>query len=279
MQKIVVAFDGLNYAKSSQDGAIYLAQLTGAHLVGVFLDDPTYNSYRIHEMLTKGSVTESSLRELNKTDAATRKAAAEKFSKACQKEGIHFSVHHDRHLALNDLKHESIYADLLMISSAETFTHYKEKLPTRFIRDMLVDVQCPVLLLPSPFKPFEKLVMLYDGEPASVHAIKMFGYLMSRLLTLDIEVVTVNPLGTGLHIPDNKLIKEYMKRHYPRATFTVLKGYPEFEIVKHLEAASTHSLVVLGANRRGMVSRWFRESMADVLMKGVKLPIFIAHNQ
>jgi hypothetical protein len=279
MQKIIVAFDGLKYAQGSQDSAIYLAKLTGAHLVGVFLDDPTYSSYRMHELVTKEGVSEAKLRQLNKKDEATRKAAAQQFESACKKEGLHFSIHHDHQIALQDLKHESIYADLLIINTSETLTHYKEKQPTRFIRDMLVDIQCPVLLVPPQFKPFEKLVMLYDGEPASVHAIKMFGYLLPRLITLDIEVVTVNPVGSGLHVPDNKLIREYMKRHYPRAKFTVLKGYPEYEIVKHLDGAAAQSLVVLGANRRGMVSRWFRESMVDILMKEVKLPVFITHNR
>ncbi len=279
MQKIIVAFDGLKYAQASQDYSIYLAKLTGAHLVGVFLDDPTYSSYRMHELVTKEAVSEAKIRQLNKKDEATRRAAAQQFEAACKKEGLHFSVHHDHHIALQDLKHESIYADLLIMSASETLTHYKEKLPTRFIRDMLVDIQCPVLLVPPQFKPFEKLVMLYDGEPASVQAIKMFGYLLPRLITLDIEVVTVNPVGSGLHVPDNKLIREYMKRHYPRAKFTVLKGYPEYEIVKHLDGAAAQSLVVLGANRRGMVSRWFRESMADILMKEVKLPVFITHNR
>ena len=39
------------------------------------------------------------------------------------------------------------------------------------------------------------------------------------------------------------------------------------------------SLVVLGAYQRGMVSRWFRASMADVLMRDLKLPLFIAHSK
>ena len=80
-------------------------------------------------------------------------------------------------------------------------------------------------------------------------------------------------------MPENKLMKEFMKRHFPKATYTVLKGLAEPEIVNYLKQQKETPLVILGAYRRGMVSRWFRPSMADVLMKDLKLPLFIAHNK
>lgn len=191
---------------------------------------------------------------------------------------MEYTVHHDRNIAIHDLKHESIYADLLIIDSKETLTHYTEKLPTRFIRDLLGDSQCPVLIVPQKYKTIDKIILLYDGEPSSVHAIKMFSYLLPQLKHLDTEVISVKPVNSILHLPDNKLMKEFMKRHYPNAKYTVMKGWAEDEIVKHLKQTSENALVVMGAYRRGTVSRWFRESMADSLMKEVKLPLFIAHN-
>ena len=107
----------------------------------------------------------------------------------------------------------------------------------------------------------------------------MFSYLLPQLKHLDTEVISVNPEDSTLHMPGNKLMKEFMKRHYPTAKYTVMKGWAEQEIEKYLKKSPENSLVVLGAYRRGTVSRWFRESMADVLMKEVKLPLFIAHNK
>ncbi len=70
-----------------------------------------------------------------------------------------------------------------------------------------------------------------------------------------------------------------MKSHFSEVVYIVLKGLPEEEIIKHLKKNKLNSLVVLGAYRRSRVSRWFRESMADVLMKQLKLPLFVAHNK
>jgi len=279
MKKIIVAFDGLKYSESTRDYATYLAKQTNTHLVGIFMDDPTYTSYKIYELIVKEGASEEMLKKYEAKDKSTRDAAVINFEKACQKEGLEYTIHRDRKIAILELKHESIYTDLLIIDSKETLTHYAEKLPTRFIRDLLSDVQCPVLIVPQKYKPIQKIILLYDGEPSSVYALKMFSYLLPQLKHLDTEVISVNPVNTTLHMPDNKLMKEFMKRHFPKAKYSVMKGWAEDEIVKHLKQTSGNAIVVLGAYRRGTVSRWFRESMADTLMKEVKVPLFIAHNK
>ncbi len=279
MKKIIAAFDGLKYSESTRDYAIYLAKQTNTHLVGVFMNDFTYTSYKIYDLIAKEGVSEDKLKKLEAQDKLTRAEAAADFEKSCQHSALEFSIHNDRNIAILELKHESLYADLLVINSGETLTHYAENLPTRFIRELLSDTQCPVLIVPQKYKPIQKIILLYDGEPSSVHAVKMFSYLLPQLKHLDTEVVSVNPVNASMHLPDNKLMKEFMKRHYPKATYTIMKGWAEDEIVKHLRSTTENALVVLGAYQRGTVSRWFRESMADTLMKELKLPLFIAHNK
>lgn len=279
MKKIIAAFDGLRYAKSTEQAALYLARKTGAHLVGVFLDDPTYTSYNIYEAIKKEGLSDPTLRKLEEKDKMTRAKAAQLFIKTFEEAGVEYTLHHDRNFASQELKHESIYADLLLIAMKETLAHYRERPPTTFIRHMLTDTQCPVLLLPDKFMPPEKIVMLFDGEPSSVYAIKQFSYLLPQLKFLPTEVLTINPEKKSLHLPDQRLMKEFMKRHFPHAQFKVKKGFAEDEIVKYLQQQPTGTLVVLGAYRRSAVSRWFRESMADVLMKEIKLSLFIAHNK
>jgi nucleotide-binding universal stress UspA family protein len=60
--------------------------------------------------------------------------------------------------------------------------------------------------------------------------------------------------------------------------YTVVKGLPEVEIVQSLKKELPNTLVVLGGYQRGVISRWFRQSMANMLLKQVNLPLFIASN-
>ena len=94
-----------------------------------------------------------------------------------------------------------------------------------------------------------------------------------------VEVLTINNEKEEVNIPDSWLMKEFMKRHFPFAEYTVLNGNAEKEITSHLKEESENVLVVLGAYRRGRVSRWFKQSMADHIMQHLDLPLFIAHNK
>jgi hypothetical protein len=231
----------------------------------------------VYDLLTEEGTSGEKMKQLEANDKETRKASVEDFEKLCQHNGLKFNIHHDHKTALLELKHESVYADLLIIDAAETLTHYPEALPTRFIRDLLTDVQCPVLVVPPLYEPLQKIILLYDGEPSSVHALKMFSYLLPQLKHLDTEIISVKPAGSSMHLPDSRLIKEFTKWHYPKATFMVIEGLAEDEIIAQLQQTKENPLVILGAYKRGMLSRWFKESLADTLMKELKIPLFIAH--
>jgi nucleotide-binding universal stress UspA family protein len=280
MRKILAAFDGLKFSESTRDYAIEMAKQNDANLVGLFLEDMAYHSYKIYDMITEeGGGLDTKRKHLNKKDAKIRAAAVANFETACRKAGLQFIVHKDRNVAIQELLKESIYADLLIIDREENMSHHTENVPTYFIRELLPDVQCPVMLVPHKFKPVDKLILLFDGEPSSVLAIKMLSYTMSALKKYPTEVVTVNMAKQKAPIPEGRLMKEFMQRHFPDATYTALKGLAESEITSYLKTQKGMPLVVLGAYRRSRVSRWFRASMADTLMKEFKFPLFIAHNK
>ncbi|RXK87272.1 universal stress protein [Filimonas effusa] len=275
MKKMIVALDGLKYSESAASYAIHLAKQSNSFLAGIFLDDFTYHSYRIYDLIESGGEEKVVLEE---TDKAIRAESVSQFENACEEAGISFAVHHDQSIALQELLHESIYADLLVIDGKETLTHYTERSPSRFIRDLLAEAQCPVVVVPSSYRVMEKIIMLYDGSPSSVFAIRMFSYAFPVLKHLETEVVTVKDPVTAMNLPDNRLMKEFMRQHFPKATYTVLTGAAETEIVEHLKKQFGQTLVVLGAYQRGMVSRWLKTSMADVLIRELHCPLFIAHN-
>ena len=280
MKKFLAVFDGFNMAKSTLNYAIQLTQAADAHLVGVFLDEFIYRSYNVGKVMKTHENYEKAIKELDAKDKIRRDEAARQFEKACNKAGIHFSIHRNKGIASLDLKKESMYADLIVINEFETFAKHREQSPTTFMKDLLADVQCPVLVVPNSFKTIDKIVFLYDGGPSSLYAIKMFSYLFGNFMDMPVEVFTVKDrYMANLRVPDNKLMREFVKRHFPNASYTVVKGNGEEQIVGHLQNHKENELVVLGAYRRSELSRLFKISMADILMKELDTPLFIAHNK
>jgi Universal stress protein family len=279
MKKIIAAFDGLKFSQSTAEYAIYIARQINAHLVGIFLDDFTRHSYKIYDLMhVEGGASEATMRALDNEDKDLREAAGAQFRWVCHEAGIPFSIHHDRNIAIQELVQESNFADLLVIDAKETVTHFSEDPPTRFIRDLLAQVKCPVLLVPPKFEAIRKNVLLYDGEVNSVFAIKSFSYLLEPLTRLQTELVTVNSKDHSKSIPNNRLMREYMKYHFPEVHYTILNGLADVEIIDHLKNKYEHELIVLGAYNRGALSRWLKPSVADALMHEIKSPIFISEN-
>lgn len=280
MKKFLAVFDGYKMSKSTLQYAIQLTQAADAHLVGVFLDEFIYRSYNVTKVIKTYSDYNTMIKTLDAKDKKKRDESAQQFQKACGKAAIRFSIHRDKSIAIQELKHESMFADLIIINEYETFTKFRDQPPTRFMKDLLGDVQCPVLVVSNNFKPVDKIVLLYDGGPSVLYAVKMFSYLFGNLLDLPVEVFTVKDhfMATS-RVPDNKLMREFIKKHFPKAGFTVVKGNAEEQIIGHLRNQRGNELVVLGAYRRSELSRWFKTSMADTLMKELDTPLFIAHNK
>lgn len=280
MKKIIAAFDGLRFSKSTLQYAIDVSLPANANLVGVFLDDVTYHSYRFSDVVVQnGGVSDTLIQQLNDQDERKRDESVELFKAGCLDAKVKHAVHRDRNIAINELLHESIFSDLLIVENSETFNRYEDTVPSTFMKDLLSDVQCPVLVVPGQYKPVEKILLLYDGEPSSVHAFKMLSYILPVLKSERTEVLIINSKEEHLFVPDYRLIKEFTKIHFPLADYIILKGDVEQELIKYLRQQKENLLVVLGAYRRGRVSRWLKQSLADVIMTHVQLPLFIAHNK
>jgi len=278
MKKICAVFDGLKFANSTLNYGIKLAESSKALLSGVFLESFLYNSYKLADLIGTQGISNVKMKHLLEKDKETRLKSAGIFEQACKKAQINYSIHHDQSFAIQEVLKESIYSDLLLIGADETFSHLPDQHPTHFIRELLSGTQCPVLIIPREYHEIEKVILLYDGKPAAVHAIKMFNYMMPWLRSKATEIVSVSDDKDMMGLHDEALVKEFIACHYPAATYTLLNGDPEEELLAYLKNNGQNCLVVLGAYQRNEVSRWFKSSMADTLMKDVDVPLFIAHH-
>jgi len=279
MNNFLAVFDGYNMQESTLQYAIQLTRDANAHLTGVFLDDFLYHTYNVSNVVFHNKNYDKVIKELDTADKEKRAQATSHFQSACEKAHVHFSIHHDKSIALQELKHESLFADLIIINESETFSNHKEQSPTSFIKQLLRDVHCPVLVVPNEYKPIDKIVLLYDGEPSSLHAIKMYSYLLGNAKKLLVEVLTIKEETIPiLRLPDNKLMREFIKNHFAQAQYTVVKGNTEELVISYLKQYGENELVVLGAYGRGALSRWFKDSLGDILMKKLNIPLLIAHD-
>jgi nucleotide-binding universal stress UspA family protein len=132
------------------------------------------------------------------------------------------------------------------------------------------------MIVPPIYKKPEKTIFLYDGEPSSIQAIKMYGYIFPDE-SLRAELVTAKKNKEDKVVPDSHLLKEWLKLNYPETKFKVLLGDPNEEIPRYLREQTENVVVVLGAYGRGSISRMIHRSLADTLITKLNSPLFISH--
>ncbi|HTK19490.1 MAG TPA: hypothetical protein VL442_08255 [Mucilaginibacter sp.] len=278
MKKIIAAFDGLKFSEATLNYATELAISGKSVVAGVFLESFLYHSFNLFDMVGSQGISQTKLKRLLKKDQETRQQSVESFKRSCDKLAINYLIHQDKSFAITDLLKESIYADLIVIDANETLNHLEPDKPTPFVKELLADAQSPVLVVPPVYQPFERVIILFDGHPSSVYALKMFTYLFPWTAKYPTEIVYVKDRKSAL-LPDGDLIGEYARCHFENLVITQLTGEPEDKLIAHLKKASPRTVVIMGAYSRGAVSRMFNNSMANKLMEALDIPLFIAHHK
>jgi hypothetical protein len=191
---------------------------------------------------------------------------------------VHYNIHGNKVFALDSLLNESYYADMVLIDAEESFSNLDTSKPSHFLRNLLSGADCPVMVVPAEFKPIERFVFAYDGSPPSVYAIKQFSYLFRYSGNQQVEIFIISDDKHTNHLPNHHLLKELLKRKYPYVLQSIIKSSHTGEaFVDHMKTEKKNCLLVLGAYQRSSFSRWLYQSIADLLISELEIPLFVAH--
>ncbi len=263
MEKILLAIDALNPDKNSLDFACFLARLTKSKMTGIFLDDTVMEEMAITDNSRPSS--KSGLIEKN----------IRWFNEKCVGEETKHDLHTDSGIPVNELILESRYADLVIVDSETSFNKPYEGSPTRFVKDFLNHAECPVVIAPESFEGIDEIVVAYNGSPSSVFAIKQFSHLFPQFNNKRVSIVQVSENGKW-NMKEKDKLSEWLKAHYYHFDFISLKGEADIALFDYLWKRR-NVFLVMGAFGRGSISQFFRKSRAELIIKTITQPIFIAH--
>jgi nucleotide-binding universal stress UspA family protein len=278
MEKILLALDAQNLNMNSIDFGCYLARLTHSRLTGVFLENLLYGETAFNSLMVGIPYPPDS--PVTMLDPSPLKTPTEEnirlFKEACTCRGISPLIHRDRGVPAKEIVEESRFADLIVVDAETSFTRGNESLPGRFVKDILLEAECPVIISPYSFESIDQVFFTYNGTRSCVFAIKQFAYLFPELNQKKATIVNVRAAGEHA-IEEPFKMKEWLKNHFNEVEFVVLTGDPADELFGYL-LEKKNCFVVMGAYGRGMISRFFKPSHARLIVKTVNLPIFIAHH-
>lgn len=275
MEKILLALDRQQINMNVVDFACYIAGLSRSELTIIFLQDeahgPASETRSEKRRVAAGQPTVLEKKEAIKP-AADNSLLCES---ACQNRGIRVKIHQHEGNPLAELLSESRFADLLVVDPELSFSNRRASIPTSFIKDLLANSECPVAIAPYSFNGIDEIAFAYDGSASASFAMKQFSYLFPGLADLRLTILQVSEEKPAPLIEKKKLI-EFLQMHYSSIGYRIFEGKASDELFKFLHDKKS-LFVVMGAYGRRNLAALFRPSTADLLLKTVNLPIFIAH--
>ncbi len=164
---------------------------------------------------------------------------------------------------------------MMIIDPETSFENKTESTPTRFTKEILAVAECPVIIAPYSFDGIKEIAFAYDGSKSAVFAIKEFVHLFPALSNHNLTVLQVSEQKIMPFKREDK-IQELLSAHFSNISYQHLQGKPADELFGYL-LNKKNVFVVMGAYGRGILSNLFSHSTADLVVKTINLPIFIAH--
>ncbi len=273
MKKILLAFDGTQFSEGAFEFARQLNDLHSILLTGVFTPQVSYANMWSY---TDGMSGASFVPLLETEDSETLQQGIRRFEELCARHSIPFVVHKDYHdFALPELKRESRFADLLLISSDKFYSNIVGESGNDYLKDVLHHAECPVIVLPEKFEFPKVNIIAYDGSQDSVYAMKQFAYLFPELSAQETMIVYSAANG-GTELPHEKEIQELARQHFLDVRFQKLDLKPKKYFSAWLSEKRA-SILITGSYGRTTVSELFRKSFSESIISDHNLPVFIAH--
>lgn len=187
--------------------ALRLAKRHGAHINALFITFPV----GMPPVIAGRSASAIFISEARERARERAFALEKEFEQSCAAQGVSHTwiVEDGAHLAA--LSYHAHVADLLIVSHSESGQYLEDRFRMRLAEELIMDVGCPVLLLPrhDPVRPFGDHVMVgWRSNREAVRAVR--GTLDFMREAKSVTAVTVGPT------PEDKLSEEELVRYLAR---------------------------------------------------------------
>ena len=260
------------------DFAAFVCKLNKSSLTGIFLAGEPQSQRAaafLREEIVCAGVQASEGRPLNEIKQECIQRTMDHFEKICVTQGIRQDSVLIADQQLERMLLECRYADLLLIDPVLGLGEASQMLPASFIRNILSQSECPVLMMPERFDGLNEIVFTYDGSPSSVYAIRQFAGLFPGLADRPLVVVTAGA-ETTISPDEHAKLKTWLDYHYSHVSFRDLKENSRIGLLEYV-LGKENIIIVMGAYGRSGWSAFFSSSHADPMLKYISKALFISH--
>ena len=278
MRKLLLATGCKQPESATLDFACYLAKMTSSKLTGVFMEILKHKDILVtslqDDVLQMDIKTDSSMPE-NEAARSHCEQMIRQFKNACISRETTVAVHRDRGVPWDELIMECRYADAIITDINFTLKEGVDEYPSHYLKKLLHESECPVIIAPQRFEQIDEIVFTYDGSKASVHAIRQFINLFPELKAKKATVLEIRT-DHEQNVDEHHRLKEWLSLYYNKLNFVSLEGDSKNRLLEYF-LSHQNIFAVMGGFSRNRWSRILQPSTSAPVVKLLPIPLFIAH--
>lgn len=278
MRKLLLATGCLQPQKATLDFACYLAKLTKSKLTGVFMETLKHKDVLVTSMkndkLNMEIKSDTGMPE-NENTRAHCEQLIQQFKDACISRETTFVTHRDRGMPWDELVLECRYADVVITDANFTINERHDGLSQHYLKKMLHEAECPVIIAPHQFDQIDEIVFTYDGSSSAVYAIRQFIHLFPELKDKKATVLEIRT-DHEQNANEHHRLKEWLSIYFNTVAFVSLQGNSRNRLMEYF-LGRQNIIAVMGGFGRNKWSRLLAPSNSGPIVKLLNIPLFIAH--
>jgi len=193
-------------------------------------------------------------------------------------EGILFEAGSLQESSLQALVEVSAAADVILFNANMNLSEYLHTPMNVSMEDVLVKSHCPIYLFTQPEALVQKVILVYDGSPSSLYAIKMYRNLFRGWKNLPTVLLSLNIPGNQ-PVHNQQLFDDGLRKHFNHYDTEIQDGDSRLELVNYLQQQIGDVLVVMGTEGGATLRRKFRRSLGSIVLRQTKASVFITHQR
>jgi len=276
IKRLIVGFDGSPSSFSAANYAFDLGAKLNIPVVGIYVIDKRLLDETLLEDLAGILGFTFYLGISQKVKEALEKKADtlfKEFAELGRQKGVKVSLVQVEGLPYEEIANEADEDDLIFVGHKGMHL-VKGILIGSTAERVIRRASCPVFVARENYKPIRRIGIAFDGSPVSKKAIKV-GADLAKGYNAKFEVIFVEPSENFPEEAIDKLKQEADKilgETNADYTFTLLKGFPEEQLVEY-QANGNVDLLVMGAFGTRPLKEILLGSVAYFVMHNAKGPV------
>lgn len=280
MEKILLAMNSQRVEVNAIRFACYLTRITHSKLTGIFLENLIVREQIAVSQMEEETIIMGSLEIMDpyideEEQENSRLENIQTFLEVAQQEGVLAYVDVELGTPVEEMFHKMRLADLLVIDAKTSFSTMYDEVPSRFVKDLIQEAECPVVIAPETFSEINDIVFCFDEIKSSYFAMKQFMYLFPEFKNRRAKLIYLDT-GTESSAEEEQEITDWLGYHYTHVEPIALEADATQAFFNYL-MKKKNDFIVMGAFGRDLLNTFFENEPGQETTRTTSLPIFVSH--